>query len=376
MSKLFTPFALRNLELANRIVISPMCQYSAVDGSPSDWHWAHLGSLALSGAGLLCIEATAVTPEGRITPGDLGLYSDANEQGLAAVLRMIRAVAPIRVAVQLAHAGRKGSSREPWNGGRLLPESEGGWRAEAPSAVPHAPDEAPPRALDRADLARLRAAFASAAARAARLGVDALELHAAHGYLLHEFLSPVSNRRSDEYGGSLENRMRFPLEVFDAVRGAFPAERPVGVRISATDWLEEIEPAPPSWTLEQSLALARALKSRGCDWIDVSSGGVSPQQKIKPGPGYQVPFAEIVRNEVGLATMAVGLITEPRQAEAIVAEGRADLVALARGMLFDPRWPWRAAAELGGTVVGPRQYWRALPREAGAIFGPLTFGQR
>ena len=376
MSKLFTSFALRDLELANRIVISPMCQYSAVDGSPSDWHWAHLGSLALSGAGLLCIEATAVTPQARITPGDLGLYSDANEQGLAAVLRMIRAVAPIRVAVQLAHAGRKGSSREPWNGGRLLPEGEGGWRAEAPSAVPHAPDEAPPRALERADLARLRAAFASAAARAARLGVDAIELHAAHGYLLHQFLSPVSNRRSDEYGGSLENRMRFPLEVFDAVRGAFPPERPVGARISATDWLEEIDPPPPSWTLEQSLVFARALKARGCDWIDVSSGGVSPQQKIKPGPGYQVPFAEIVRSEVGLATMAVGMITEPRQAEAIVAEGRADLVALARGMLFDPRWPWRAAAELGGTVVGPRQYWRALPREAGAIFGPLTFGQR
>ena len=376
MSKLFTSFALRDMELANRIVISPMCQYSAVDGSPSDWHWAHLGSLALSGAGLLCIEATAVTPQARITPGDLGLYSDANEQGLAAVLRMIRAVAPIRVAVQLAHAGRKGSSREPWNGGRLLPEGEGGWRAEAPSAVPHAPDEAPPRALERADLARLRAAFASAAARAARLGVDAIELHAAHGYLLHQFLSPVSNRRSDEYGGSLENRMRFPLEVFDAVRGAFPPERPVGVRISATDWLEEIDPPPPSWTLEQSLVFARALKARGCDWIDVSSGGVSPQQKIKPGPGYQVPFADIVRSEVGLATMAVGMITEPRQAEAIVAEGRADLVALARGMLFDPRWPWRAAAELGCTVVGPRQYWRALPREAGAIFGPLTFGQR
>ena len=376
MSKLFTPFALRDLELANRIVVSPMCQYSAVDGSPSDWHLAHLGSLALSGAGLLCIEATAVTPQARITPGDLGLYSDANEQGLATVLRMIRAVAPIRVAVQLAHAGRKGSSREPWNGGRLLPEGEGGWRAEAPSAVPHAPDEAPPRALERADLARLRAAFASAAARAARLGVDAIELHAAHGYLLHQFLSPVSNRRSDEYGGSLENRMRFPLEVFDAVRGAFPPERPVGVRISATDWLEEIEPPPPSWTLEQSLVFVRALKARGCDWIDVSSGGASPQQKIKPGPGYQVPFAEIVRSEVGLATMAVGMITEPRQAEAIVAEGRADLVALARGMLFDPRWPWRAAAELGGTVVGPRQYWRALPREAGAIFGPLTFGQR
>jgi 2,4-dienoyl-CoA reductase-like NADH-dependent reductase (Old Yellow Enzyme family) len=223
---------------------------------------------------------------------------------------------------------------------------------------------------------RLRQAFAEAATRAARLGVDAIEVHAAHGYLLHQFLSPVSNRRSDEYGGSLENRMRFPLEVFDAVRAAFPSARPVGVRISATDWLEEMEPPLPSWTLEQSLALARALKSRGCDWIDVSSGGVSPQQKIKPGPGYQVPFAEIVRNEVGLATMAVGLITDPRQAEAIVAEGRADMVALARAMLFDPRWPWRAAAELGGTVVGPRQYWRALPREAGAIFGPLTFGQR
>ncbi len=376
MSKLFSPLSLRDLELVNRIVVSPMCQYSAVDGSPSEWHWAHLGSLALSGAGLLCIEATAVTPEGRITPSDLGLYSDANEAGLAAVLRMIRAVAPIRVAVQLAHAGRKGSSREPWNGGKLLPQGEGGWRPEAPSAVPHAQDEAPPRALEGADLARLRAAFADAAARAARLGVDAIEVHAAHGYLLHEFLSPVSNRRNDDYGGSLENRMRFPLEVFDAVRAAFPSEKPVGVRISATDWLEEIEPAPASWTLEQSLALAQALKARGCDWIDVSSGGVSPQQKIKPGPGYQVPFAEIVRNEIGLATMAVGLITEPRQAEAIIAEGRADLVALARGMLFDPRWPWQAAAELGGTVVGPRQYWRALPRAAGAIFGPLTLGQR
>ena len=376
MSKLFSALALRDLELANRIVVSPMCQYSAVDGSPSDWHWAHLGSLALSGAGLLCIEATAVTAEGRITPGDLGLYSDANEAGLAAVLRMIRAVSPIPVAMQLAHAGRKGSSREPWNGGKLLPEAEGGWGPEAPSAVPHAPGEAPPRALEHADLAQVRTAFADAAARAARLGMDAIEIHAAHGYLLHQFLSPVSNRRSDEYGGSLENRMRFPLEVFDAVRAAFPSARPVGVRISATDWLEEIEPSPPSWTLEQSLALARALKSRGCDWIDVSSGGVSPQQKIKPGPGYQVPFAEIVRNEVGLVTMAVGLITDPHQAEAIVAEGRADMVALARAMLFDPRWPWRAAAELGGTVVGPRQYWRALPREAGAIFGPLTFGQR
>jgi 2,4-dienoyl-CoA reductase-like NADH-dependent reductase (Old Yellow Enzyme family) len=376
MSRLFTPYAVRSLELPNRIVISPMCQYSARDGSATDWHWAHLGSLALSGAGLLTIEATAVTADGRITPGDLGLYSDENEEALAGVLRMIRSVAPIRVALQLAHAGRKASSREPWNGGKLLPRDQGGWLAEAPSAVAHAADEAPPRPLDEDDLARLRTAFAEAAMRAARLGVDAIEVHAAHGYLLHEFLSPVANRRTDRYGGSLENRMRFPLEAFDAVRAAFPADRPVGMRISATDWLEELDPAPPSWTLEQSLALARALKARGCDWIDVSSGGVSPQQRIKPAPGYQVPFAEIIRSEIGMATMAVGLITEPRQAEAIVAEGRADLVALARAMLFDPRWPWRAAAELGGMVAGPRQYWRSLPREAGAIFGPLTFGQR
>ena len=376
MSILFSPFSLRSLELPNRIVVSPMCQYSAHDGSAGAWHRAHLGSLALSGAGLLFIEATAVTPAGRITPGDLGLYSDANEEALAGVLRMIRAIAPIPVAIQLAHAGRKGSSREPWNGGRLLPPSEGGWTPEAPSAVAHAPGESPPRALDEFDLARLRQAFADAARRAARLGIEAIEVHAAHGYLLHEFLSPVANQRTDRYGGSLENRMRFPLEIFDAVRAEFPAERPVGMRISATDWLDDAEPPRESWTLQQSLVLARELKARGCDWIDVSSGGVSPQQKIKPAPGYQVPFAEIIRNEIGVATMAVGLITEPRQAEAIVAEGRADLVALARGMLFDPRWPWRAAAELGGTVTGPRQYWRALPREAGAIFGSLTFGQR
>ncbi len=376
MSKLFTPHALRSLELPNRIVVSPMCQYSAHDGSATDWHWAHLGSLALSGAGLLTIEATAVTAAGRITLGDLGLYSDANEEALAGVLRMIRAVAPIRVAVQLAHAGRKASSREPWNGGKLLPRDQGGWLPEAPSALAHGLDESPPRALDEGDLARLCTAFAEAATRAARLGIEGIEIHAAHGYLLHEFLSPVANRRTDRYGGSLENRMRFPLEVFDAVRAAFPADRPVGMRISATDWLEELEPTPPSWTLEQSLALARELKARGCDWIDVSSGGVSPQQRIKPAPGYQVPFAEIIRNEIGLTTMAVGMITEPRQAEAIVAEGRADLVALARGMLFDPRWPWRAAIELGGVVAGPRQYWRSLPREAGAVFGPLTFGQR
>jgi 2,4-dienoyl-CoA reductase-like NADH-dependent reductase (Old Yellow Enzyme family) len=373
---LFTPFTLRALTLANRIVVSPMCQYSASDGSAGEWHRVHLGSLALSGAGLLCIEATAVTPEGRISPGDLGLYSDDNEAALGAVLRTVRDVAPVPVAIQLAHAGRKGSSREPWSGGKLLPQAEGGWWPEAPSALAHAVGETPPRELSGEDLERLRAAFAAAARRAARLHIDAIELHAAHGYLLHQFLSPVANRRTDRYGGSLDNRMRFPLEVFDAVRAAFPADRPVGVRISATDWLEGVEPAHPSWTLENSLALARELRSRGCDWIDVSSGGISPQQRITPAPGYQVPFAEIIRNEIGIATMAVGLITEPREAEAIIADGRADLVALARGMLFNPRWPWRAAAELGGKVNAPRQYWRALPRDAGAIFAASSFGQR
>ncbi len=374
MPRLFDPIALRSLTLPNRILVSPMCQYSAVDGSATDWHMAHLGSLALSGAGLLCVEATAVTPEGRITPGDLGLYSDDNEAALRRVVEMVRAVAPIRLAIQLGHAGRKGSSHAPWDGGKLVPTERGGWQPVAPSAVPHAEGEPPPRAFALDELPRLCEAFAESARRAARLGFDAIELHCAHGYLLHEFLSPVSNRRVDAYGGSLANRMRFPLEVFDAVRAAFPADRPVGVRVSATDWLEGIE--AESWTVESTVEFGHALKQRGCDWLDVSSGGISPRQKITLGPGYQVPFAEIVRTEVGLPTIAVGMITEPRQAEAIIEGGRADMVALARAFLYDPHWPWHAAAALGGTVDGPRQYWRSLPREAGPIFGNITFGQR
>jgi 2,4-dienoyl-CoA reductase-like NADH-dependent reductase (Old Yellow Enzyme family) len=374
MPKLFEPISLRGLTVPNRIMVSPMCQYSAVEGSASAWHFAHLGSLALSGAGLVCVEATAVTPEGRITPGDLGLYSDENERALRAVLEVMRAAAPVKLAIQLSHAGRKGSSHAPWDGGKLIPPQSGGWLPEAPSAMPHAEGEAAPRALRLDELPRLRAAFAVSTERAARLGFDALELHCAHGYLLHQFLSPVSNRRDDAYGGSLANRMRFPLEVFDAVRAAFPADRPVGVRVSATDWLEGTE--AESWTVESTVEFARALKERGCDWIDVSSGGLSPRQKIVLGPGYQVPFAEIVRTETGLPTIAVGLITDARQAEAIIEAGRADIVALARGFLYDPRWPWHAAAALGGTVAGPRQYWRALPREAGSIFGDISFGQR
>jgi len=372
MPALFEPLPLRGMQLANRIMISPMCQYSAVEGCATGWHYAHLLSLAGSGASLLCLEATAVTRDGRITPGCLGLWDDACEAALAPIVRLIRTTSPIRLAIQLAHAGRKGSSRVPWEGGKLLPPAQGGWLPAAPSAVPICGEEPPPRELSRGELPALREAFADAARRAARLDFDAIELHLAHGYLLHQFLSPLANRRHDHYGGTLDNRLRFPLEVFDAVREAFPADRPVGVRVSATDWLD----GEDSWTLEQTIELARRLQARGCDWIDASSGGISPRQKIALGPGYQVPFARALREATGMTTIAVGLITEPQQAEEIIASGSADVVALARAMLFDPRWPWRAAAALGGTVQGPRQYWRALPRSAAGVFGDISFGQR
>ncbi|HUP09280.1 MAG TPA: NADH:flavin oxidoreductase/NADH oxidase [Caldimonas sp.] len=371
MPRLFDPLRIGRLELPNRILIAPMCQYSAVEGTPGDWHLIHLGHLALSGAGLLIVEATAVSAEGRITAGDLGLYSDANEAGLARVLSAVRAHAPIALALQLAHAGRKASSRAPWEGGaQVAPSDPGGWPTVSSSDVPHAPGELPPRALDEQGLAKIRADFAAAATRAARLGFDGVEVHAAHGYLLHQFLSPLANRREDRYGGSLENRMRFPLEVFEAVRAAFPAERPVWVRVSATDWVEG------GWDIEGTLAFARALQARGCDAIHVSSGGVSPQQRIAVGPGYQVPYAARVKAETGMVTVAVGLITEPVQAETIVATGEADAVSLARAMLYDPRWPWHAAAALGARVHAPRQYWRSQPRVYKDLFENASFGQR
>lgn len=359
MSHLFQPMRLGALELANRILIAPMCQYSADEGSATDWHMMHLGGLALSGAGLLITEATAVTPDGRITPLDLGLYSDDNERALARVLAAIRRHSEIPVAVQLAHAGRKASHEAPWikGGAQIAPDAPRGWQTLAPSAIAHALGEAPPHALDRDGLARLREAFAAAARRAARLGVDGLEVHAAHGYLLHEFLSPLANQRTDEYGGALENRMRFPLEVFDAVRAAFAAERPVWVRVSANDWVEG------GWHVGEAAELAKALKARGADAIHVSGGGLSPLQKIELRPGYQVPDAARIKAESGLTTIAVGLITEPEQAEAILAQGEADAVALARAMLYDPRWPWHAAAKLGATVRAPNQYLRCQPRE-------------
>ncbi len=371
MSRLFEPLALGELTLPNRIIIAPMCQYSAEDGQASDWHMIHLGHLALSGAGLMILEATAVSPEGRISPDDLGLYSDADEHALAHVLKAVRRQSPIATACQLNHAGRKASSRAPWEGGAQLPPDEPrGWKTEAPSPLPHAPDEDVPLALDAAGLTRVRDDFVRAATRAARLGLDGIELHGAHGYLLHQFLSPLANQRTDSYGGSLENRMRFPLEVFEAVRAAFPRERPVWMRVSATDWV------PGGWDIEGTVALAHALKARGAAAIHVSSGGVSPQQKIKIGPHYQVPFAERVKAEVGLPTIAVGLITEPEAAEAIIADGQADAISLARAMLYDPRWPWHAAAKLGAQVVAPKQYWRSQPRQYKDLFKDAGFAQR
>jgi len=336
--------------------VAPMCQYSAREGSATDWHLMHLGNLALSGAGLLIIEATAVEPEGRISLGDLGLWSDDNEAALARVLKAIRAYSPIPVSIQLAHAGRKASTRVPWDqNGAYLPEAEGGWPVVAPSPIPFDPKAPAPMALDRKGMARVRDAFVASAVRADRLGLDALEIHSAHGYLLHEFLSPLSNFRTDEYGGPLESRLRFPLEIFEAVRAAFPSHKPVGVRISGSDWVEG------GWDVEQSICFAQELQRRGSAYIHVSSGGLSPAQHIAAEPNYQVPMAERIKAATALTTITVGLITEPEQAEEIVAHGQADLVALARGMLYDPRWPWHAAAKLGGQVDAPPQYWRSQP---------------
>tara|TARA_R110001599_G_scaffold64023_4_gene179598 strand:- start:285027 stop:286139 length:1113 start_codon:yes stop_codon:yes gene_type:complete len=370
MSQLFSPYTLRSLTLPNRIIVSPMCQYSAASGAATDWHMIHLGHLALSGAGMLMIEATAVVPEGRITPNDLGLWDDRTEAALVPVLAAVRKYSKIPVVMQLAHAGRKASSMSPWQGGQLIPVAEGGWLPVAPSEIPQKEGEPAPLALDAAGMRRIRDAFVLAAKRAERLGIDGLELHGAHGYLLHQFLSPIANQRTDEYGGSLENRMRFPLEVFDAVRAVFPEDKPIGMRVSATDWIEG------GWDLPQTIAFAAELKKRNVDWVDVSSGGISPLQKITLGPNYQVPFAQGVKEATGVNTMAVGLITEPQQAEDIIANGQADMIALARGMLFDPRWPWHAAVALGATIDAPPQYWRSAPHGQNKVFGETVLGGR
>jgi len=371
MSMLFSPIKLGPLELANRIAIAPMCQYSADEGLPTDWHMIHLGHLALSGAGLLIIEATAVTPEGRISPEDLGLWSDEHAAALEPIVNAMRKHSPIKIAIQLGHAGRKASSEVPWQGGaNIPPDHQRGWQTVAPSAIPHAQGETVPQALDAEGLRRVKEGFVASARRADALGLDAIEIHGAHGYLLHQFLSPLSNRRTDDYGGSLENRMRLPLEVFDAIRAAVSPEMVVGMRISATDWVEG------GWDLGQSLALSEALEQRGCQFIHVSSGGLSPLQKIPVGPGYQIEFAARIKQETSMPVIGVGLITEAKQAETIVQTGQADMVALARAMLYDPRWPWHAAAELGASVSAPPQYWRSQPHEYKNLFGDTRLGQR
>lgn len=365
MSLLFTPYTLPSpsggLTLPNRIVIAPMCQYSAVDGCATDWHLMHWGNLLNSGAGLFTIEATAVLPEGRITPACLGLWDTATEHALRDSLQRARKLAPhTAVCIQLAHAGRKASSALPWLGAQQLSAAQGSWECFAPSATAYKEGETAPTAMNRAELTRVREAFAVAAQRAAAMGIDAIEIHGAHGYLLHEFLSPLANRRDDEYGGSFDNRIRFPLEVFAAVRAVFKG--PVGLRLSASDWVDG------GWDGDQSAEFAKRLKAMGCDFIHVSSGGMSPAQKIALTPGYQVPLARQVRAASGLPTIAVGLITEPLQAEDILQAGDADLIALARAFLYQPRWGWQAAAALGGQVDANPVYWRAPPREAGPVF--------
>jgi 2,4-dienoyl-CoA reductase-like NADH-dependent reductase (Old Yellow Enzyme family) len=371
MSRLFEPMQLGSLALDNRIIVAPMCQYSAVDGVANDWHLIHLGGMALSGAGMLIMEATAVSPESRITSGDLGLYDNATEKAVSRLRESLARYSPIPVTMQIGHAGRKASSQAPWDGGKQIrPEQPGGWQALAPSAIPITEGEHSPAALDKAGLAKIRKDFAATAMRAARSGLDGLELHAAHGYLGHEFLSPLSNTRTDEYGGSLENRMRFPLELFSILRENFPAEKPVWVRISATDWAEG------GWTLEESIILSNEMKKLGAAAIHVSSGGVSSKQKIPIGPGYQVPLAKRIKQEIDLPIIAVGLITDPDQAEAIIADGEADAIALARALLYNPHWPWHAAAKLGATIIAPKQYWRSSPMGGPNPLRATSFGQR
>lgn len=358
---LFEPVSLRDLTLPNRIVVEPMTQFSADDGTPGDWHLMHLGQYAVSGAGLVFTESTYVAPEARNTPMCLSLYSDEQERALARIKRFFDAHGNARLGVQLCHAGRRASAREPWLGGGARLPADGGYETWAPSPVPISPKWPLPRELDGKEMERIRDAFVAAARRALRAGADVVELHCAHGYLLHQFLSPLSNRRSDRYGGPLENRLRFPLEVFEAVRSAWPQQKPMGVRVSATDWVAG------GWDVPQTVAFARALEELGCDFIDVSSGGLSSEQRIVVGPAYQTPFAHAIKAAVRMKVIAVGLITDPHQAEAILREGRADMIGLARAMLYDPRWPWHAAHALGVELAYPRQYERAHPsRSSGA----------
>jgi 2,4-dienoyl-CoA reductase-like NADH-dependent reductase (Old Yellow Enzyme family) len=350
---LFSPLTLRSVMLRNRIGVSPMCQYSATGGVANEWHYVHLGSRAVGGAGLVIVEATAVTPAGRITPGCLGLWSDAQAEPLARIAAFLKQHGAVP-AIQIAHAGRKASADLPWRGGAHLDTAHGGWETLAPSAIPFG-GELPkvPRAMTPADIADVQAAFVATARRALAAGFEWLELHAAHGYLFSEFLSPLTNHRTDAYGGAFENRVRLLLDTTRAVRRVWPEHLPLAARISAIDWKEG------GWDIEQSIALAKLLKTAGVDLVDCSSGGVVPDAKIKVEPGYQVPFAEQVRHGAGIPTAAVGFITEPKQADDIIRGGRADLVLLGRQMLADPYWPAHAAKALGRKLPPPNQYARA-----------------
>ncbi len=354
-SALFSPIELRGLRLSNRIVVSPMCQYMSVNGSANDWHLMHLGQFAMGAGGLLFTEATHVSAAGRITHRCLGLYSDENETTIKRAVDFCRKYGVAKLGIQLAHAGRKGSAHTPFEGGKPLAPGENAWTTLGPSALPFGPGWHVPEALTKSGLQEVKQQFADAARRAARIGFDVAELHGGHGYLLHQFLSPISNQRDDEYGGSTKNRMRYPLEVFEAVRAAWPDDRPLGIRVSATDWIEG------GWTPEETVAFALELKARGCDFIDVTSGQLDPRQQIPMGPGYNVPFAEKVKKETGIRVMAVGMITRPKQAEEIVAGGRADLIAIARAVMDDPRWAWHAARELGAETAHAPNYVRCAP---------------
>lgn len=355
MSQLFSPARIGKLQLENRIVIAPMCQYSAENGKATAWHHIHLGQLAFSGAGLLIIEACAVEPAGRITPADMGLWNDETEAALHAVLQDIRRYSSMPIGIQLGHAGRKASSAAPWLGGQQLAHDVGGWDAVAPSALAYGEGERPPVELTQEQMKRIKQAFVDSARRAERMGIQLIEMHAAHGYLLHQFLSPLSNQRSDQYGGSLENRLRFPLEVFQAIREAVSQDVAVGVRLSATDWVDG------GWDNAQSIIFSQQLEALGCDYIHVSSGGLSPQQAIQVGPGYQLPFAREIREQVNIPVIGVGLVTEAQQAENALRNGDADFIAIARAVLYNPHWPWQAAAELGAQVSVPPQYLRSEP---------------
>ncbi len=354
MASLFEPLTIRGITLRNRVAVSPMCQYSSIDGFANDWHFVHLGSRAVGGAALVTAEASAVLPEGRISPADLGIWKDEHIPALARIAEFIRGQGAI-AAIQLAHAGRKASTPPPWEKARALTEAEGGWTTFAPSALPFSEKYPMPEELSIEGIGKAVQAFAAAAGRARKAGFQVIELHAAHGYLIHQFLSPLSNQRKDAYGGSFENRTRFALEVAKAVREVWPASFPLFVRISSTDWVDG------GWDIEQSVQLAAKLKDLGVDLVDCSSGGLVPYAKIEPGPGYQVDFSWRIKEETGVLTGAVGMISKPGQADEILSTGKADMIFMAREFLRDPYFPLRAASDFGFTVDWPVQYLRAAP---------------